>query len=184
MVHNFELLFFVICCGFFGWYVSAAKRGRVPKIRGLAALDALEDCVGRAAETGKPIHFATGWRGLDSAEAPVVVAGLAILGHVSELCGKYKVPIHYTAVYGYMIPIARDLIKKGYTIGGNPGLYSDDMVVYTGEQQQSYAAAMQGYIIREKPTVNMMFGGMMYEAFNCLGAAAVVGSVQAVGSSG
>jgi len=182
-MHNFELLIFVASAAAFGIAIWRAKHGIVPKIRELPALAALEDLVGRAAEMGKPVHFGTGYRGLDTPEAPIVVAGLAILGHVAELCGKYKVPIHYTAIWSYNIPIGRDLIKRGYTLGGHPEMYSDDMVAYTGEHQMSYAAALMGYTLRERPAANMFFGGIAYETFNMLGAGAIAGSVQAAGTS-
>jgi len=162
--------------------ILAAKRGKVPRIRKIACLEALPELVGRAAEMGTAVHFATGMVGLETAEAPIVTAGYAILGHVAELCGKYKVPIRYTAVFGYNIPIGRDLIKTGYTSGGHPELYRDDMVVYAGDHQQPYSAAIMGYIMREKPAANMMFGGIKYETMNTLGAGAIAGCMQAAGT--
>lgn len=162
--------------------IHLAKKGKVPKIRKIICLEALEELVGRAAEMGKPVHIATGMSKLESAEAPIVAAGLAMLGHVAYLCGKYKVPMRYTCVYGYNIPIAQDLIKSGYTRGGHPELYSDDLIFYAGDHQQSYSAAMMGYIMRERPAANMMFGGIKYETLNVLGAGAVAGAMQAAGT--
>jgi len=162
--------------------INRAKQGNVPTIRPIACLDALDELVGRSAEMGTPVHFITGASTMTGSEAPIVAAGFAILGYVAELCGKYQVPIRYTCMYGYTIPIAQDLIQRGYTKGGHPELYSDDMVYYVGETQNAIEAEIMGYLLKEKPAVNMMFGGIKYEALNTMGAAAVAGCIQAAGT--
>jgi hypothetical protein len=159
-----------------------ARHGKIPKIRRIVCLEALPELVGRAAEMGTAVHIATGMSTLESSEAPIVVAGYAMLGYVAELCGKYKVPIRYTCVYGYNIPIAQDLIKAGYLKAGEPEMYSNDMIFYAGDHQQPYSAAMMGYLLREKPAANMMFGGIKYETLNTLGAGAIAGCMQAAGT--
>lgn len=178
----FEFVVFLVSVATILISMWLARQGRVPKIRSIVCLDALPELVGRAVEMGTTVHIATGMSTLESSEAPIVAAGLAMLGHVAELCGKYKVPIHYTCVFGYNIPIAQDLIKTGYMKGGVPEMYSDDMIFYAGDHQQPYSAAMMGYLFREKPAANMMFGGIKYEALNTIGAAAVVGCMQAAGT--
>jgi len=131
---------------------------------------------------GTPVHFITGASKMTGAEAPIVAAGFAMLGYTAELCGKYQVPLRYTCMYGYTIPIAQDLIKRGYTKGGHPELYSDDMVYYIGESQSSIEIEIMGYLLKTKPAVNLMFGGIQYEALNTLGAASVAGCIQAAGT--
>jgi hypothetical protein len=178
----FQFVVFIASVAALGLSLLAAKRGKVPKIRKIACLEALPELVGRAAEMGSSVHFATGSSGLETADAPIVAAGYAMLEYVAQLCGKYKVPIRYTCVYGYTSPIAQDLIKSGYLRGGHPEMYSDDMIFYAGDHQQAYAAAMMGYILREKPAANMMFGGIRYETLNCLGAGAIAGCMQVAGT--
>jgi len=179
----FELVVLLVCFGVVGISIRAAKAGKVPKVRKIAALEGLPELVGRAAEMGSCVHFMTGAGGLNvPSYAAQATAGLSILGHVAELCGKYKVPIHYTCIYGYNIAIAQDLIRTGYLRGGHPELYRDDMIFYSGEHQYSYAPALMGFIMREKPAANMMFGEIMYETMNTIGAGAIAGSMQAAGT--
>jgi hypothetical protein len=178
----FEFVLLIAGVALIIFSIRRAAGGKVPKIRRIVCLDALEQLVARAAEMGTAIHFATGASTLDSAEAPIIAAGLAVLGHVSELCGKYNVPIRYTCIYGYMIPLAQDIIKHGYAAAGVPDRYNDDMVVYAGDSQISYLAAMMGYISREKPASSMLFGGIKYETMNVLGAASIAGCMQAAGT--
>jgi hypothetical protein len=157
MSNNFELLVLLVIFAVYAFVIKRAKDGKVPEIRMLPCLEAMPEAIQRAAEMGTSIHFATGNRGLDHPEAPVAVAGIAMLGYAAELCGRYKVPIHYTCIWGYMIPIAQDTIRRGYELGGNPEMYSDDMIEYTGNDQRAYGA--------------------------CLGAGAVIGAMQLAGTS-
>ncbi|MBE0633051.1 hypothetical protein IH574_00640 [Candidatus Bathyarchaeota archaeon] len=59
---------------------------KLPQFRRLSGLDALPEMVGRAAEMNRPVHFTTGLGDLTSTVAPQLVAGLAVLAHVAELC--------------------------------------------------------------------------------------------------
>ena len=124
--------------------INRAKQGNVPTIRPITCLDALDELIGRSAEMGTPVHFITGAGSMTGSEAPIVAAGFAILGYVAELCGKYQVPLRYTCMYGYTVPIAQDLIQGGYTKGGHPELYNDDMVYYVGETQNAIEADSRG----------------------------------------
>ena len=162
--------------------IYRTKQGAEVKLRRIACLDVLDELVGRSAEMGKPIHIITGCSALTGSEAPIVSAGLAMLGYVAELCGKYRIPMMYNMDQAYVIPIAQDLIKTGYTKAGVPEMYNDDMIYFTGGGQKALESRVQSYIYREKPTVNMLFGGIKYEAMNSLGAAASVGCIQAAGT--
>ena len=179
---TFELAVLLIGVGAWLIFTNRAKQGKIPKIRKIAGLEGLSELVGRAAEMGKTVHIATGSQMLETSEAPIVTAGYAMLGYIAKLCGKYGVKLRYTCTFGYNIAIGQDLIKAGYTAAGAPGLYRDDMVYYAGDHQQAYSAAIMGYIMRERPAANMMFGGIKYETINSLGAGAVAGCMQAAGT--
>ena len=180
---RFELIILVVICVTICFFIERAKRGKVPEIRPLPALQALDEAVGRSVELGKSVHFSTGVSGLNNAFAPQTIAGLAIMNRVAKLCGEYAVPMRYTACRSYMIPIAEDMIKSGYIFGGRPEMYSPDMVVYVGEAQTAFQAAVVSYLMGEKPAVNFMFGGVQAEAIQTLGAAAVAGCMQFAGTA-
>jgi len=180
---RFELIVFVVICLTMYFFIERAKRGKVPEIRPLPALQALDEGVGRAVELGSSVHFTTGVSGLADAFAPQTIAGLAIMNKVAKVCGEYAIPMRYTACRSYMIPIAEDMIRSGYAFGGRPEMYSDDMVVYVGEAQTAFQAAVVSYLMDEKPAVNFMFGGVQAEAIQTLGAAAVAGCMQFAGTA-
>lgn len=172
---QFNFILFVLLCAIIFYTIRKASGGKLPEIRRLPLIDGLEEAVGRAAELGKPVHFATGMGGMHDQWAPRTMAALDILSSVATQCGKNGVPMRYTAIHGYMVPVAQDLIKKGYLAGGSPEMYRDDFVFYTGEDQMSYVAAMTGYMWRERPAANMFFGHLMLEAQQTIAASARLG---------
>lgn len=174
---GFELFVFAALCVLVYIGIIRAKR-KPPEVRVFPALEHIDEAVGRAAEMGRPVHFSTGVGGLHDEWAPVTTAGLAIMGEVAKACGKYSVPMRYTTVLSYLVPIAEDLIKFGYDTAGHVELYNPDMVVYTGEEQRALMSAMMGYIMRERPAVNMLFGATKYETINFLGTGAIAGCMQ------
>lgn len=178
---GFELFVFAVLCVLIYVGIEKAKR-KVPYIRVFPALEHIEEAVGRAAEMGKPVHYSTGLGGLHDEWAPVTTAALAIMGEVAKACGKYAVPMRYSCVRSYLVPVAEDLIKFGYDTGGHPEMYDPDMIVYSGEEQRALMSSMMGYIMRERPAVNMLFGATKYETINFLGTGAIAGSMQFAGT--
>jgi hypothetical protein len=145
-------------------------------------MEALDEVVGRAAEMGSSVHYSTGVGSLHDQYAPMTTAGLSILGEVAALCGKYAVPLRYTCVRSYIIPIAEDLIKAGYVSGGNPEMFDVNMVVYTGEEQRAFMSSVMGHLMRDRPATNMIFGATFWETIIQLGTGAVAGCVNLGGT--
>ena len=179
---KFDLMMLVAAVTLIYWAIDQAKKGNVPEVRPLAAMEALDEVVGRAAEMGRDVHYTTGIGGLHDQYAPMTTAALSILGEVAQLAGKYAVPLRYTCCKSYLIPIVEDLIKAGYVSGGNAEMYSPDMVVYVGEEQRSFMSAVMGYIMRERPATNMIFGAAFWECITQLGTGAVAGCVNLGGT--
>jgi hypothetical protein len=162
--------------------IDQARKGTVPEIRSLAALDSFDEVIGRAAEMGKSVHYTTGFGGLHDEWAPTTTAGLSLLGEVASLCGKYSVPLRYTCMRSYMVPVAEDLIKAGYVSAGNAEMYNPDMVVYVGEEQRAFMSSVMGHIMRDRPATNMIFGATKWETITQLGTGAVAGCVNLGGT--
>jgi len=164
--------------------IDRARRGiEVPKVRKLAALQALREVVGRAAEQNKSIHISTGIGGLSDEWAPMTIAAMAIFRRVTEYAGEFGVPIKYYCIRAHMIPAMEDMIQSGYVKGGRPEMYSSEMIEFVGDgQQRAYMAAVMGYLSRERPAANIMLGAGFYETYIVLGAGAVAGCLQIAGT--
>lgn len=179
---RFDLLILLVNVALMYLFMRKAEGGKPPKIRTIPFLDELDSIVGRAAEMGRPIHFSTGYGGLHDEWAVMCVAGLALLSKVAELCGKYRVWLQFTCFRGYLVPIGQDLLKTGYEKGGNPDMYSPDMVSYVGEDQPAYIAFMMDYFMSQRPAVAMMFGAIQAEMNHHLMMSARVGAVSCAGT--
>ncbi|NVM22585.1 MAG: hypothetical protein HWN68_12505 [Desulfobacterales bacterium] len=175
------VLLFVLACAYIGIWLAKTKR--LPEIRPLAAIEAFDEAIGRAAEMGKPVWFGTGLGTMERGDSVEVQSGLAILGRAAEVAAKYDVWLQYMTHVPYQVPIAQDLIKDGYTKGGRPDLYNPNMVIYTGGH--GLDAASQGaligvtvdYLMSERPAAILMFGTLHWEIIMTLGTAARIGAM-------
>jgi hypothetical protein len=160
-----------------------AKAGNIPWVRRIAGLEALDEAVGRAAETGRPIFYTTGYWGLDSQFGVMNMAGLNIMGHVAKLAGQYGAEMMYFANKSHMVPIALDLIESGYREGGRPELFKPDMVRYVSDDQIALQSYIMSWIFEERPSVVMQMGAIYAEAINVMAAGARVEALQMGGSA-
>lgn len=78
-------LFFVLFLATAAYYMSRAKTGKVPYVRTIHGLEAIEEAIGRATELGKPVFYVPGRTEINTAGAAQNIAGLEILGHVAKM---------------------------------------------------------------------------------------------------
>jgi len=163
--------------------MELAKR-TMPTFRKLAGLDAIPEMVGRAAETGKPVHFTTGLGELHTNMASQLIAGLSVLSYVSELCAKDGVKIIYTVYQSQVMPLATELMKAAYTSAVKAEEFdADDQVRYLSGEQFAYAAAVQGIAERERPAANIMIGPFYAESMLFAETFYRIGSIQLAGTA-
>jgi len=163
--------------------MEMAKKKLLP-FRKLTGLDALPEMVGRAAEMNRPVHFTTGLGSLTESVAPQLVAGLAVLAHVSELCAKYGVKIIYSVYAAQVMPIATELIKAAYVKAGKPEeFHAEESVRYLSGEQFAYASAVQGIAERERPAANIMIGPFYAESMLFSETFQRIGSIQLAGTA-
>ena len=179
---RFEFILFMLTLALIYIGIWLARKGKTLSIKTISCVEALDEAVGRASEMGTSVWFGTGNAGLDGQYATMNIAALSILGRVAELCGKYGVFLQYMCNIPHMLPISQDLIKEGYTKGGRPELYTDDMSIYVGASQSALVAATQGYLLDQKPSVVMIFGATMYEMLNTLAFGSRIGALMLAGT--
>lgn len=158
---------------------------KLPSFRKLAGLDALPEMVGRAAETNKSVHFTTGGGGsLTDPVLPQLIAAMAVLGHVSELCAKYGVKVVYTVFLAEMMPIATEVMRAAYIKEGKADAFNaESQVIYMSGDQFAYSSAVQGYAERERPAANIMIGPFYAESQLFAETFFRVGSIQLAGTA-
>lgn len=173
----------ILIWGFILYGMEAAKK-KLPRFRRLTGLDALPEMVGRAAEMNRPLHFTTGLGDLTSTVAPQLVAGLAVLAYVAELCANFGVKMIYSVYQAQVMPIATELMKAAYIKAGKPEEFiPEESVRYLSGEQFAYASAVQGIAEREKPAANIMIGPFYAESMLFAETFNRIGSIQLAGTA-
>lgn len=172
------LLFFL-----FGYCITMARKGKVPEIRRLPALDAIEEAVGRATEMGRPVHFSPGIVALTHERSPQTLAGLSVLSHVAKLCARYDTDLVTTIMMPDVYVVAEDVVKQSFLAEGKLEEYRSEMVRFIGAEQFAYAAAAVGIMYREQVAANIMIGSWLAEALLLTEAGAQAGGIQVTGSA-
>ena len=169
----------VLLCFIIEFFIEKAKSGEEIYMRPIAAIQAMEEAVGRATEMGKPVLYVPGISSLDQIDT---ISGLIILGHVSGMTAEYEANLHVPVCVPIVMETAKEACKESYLKKGRPDLYRDDMVHYVTDDQFAYAAGVNGIMLREKPAA-VFFQGKFYaeslilaETGNSIGAIQIAGT--------
>ena len=133
------------------------KTGITPKLRSLAALDAIPEAIGRCVETNRPAHAQPYGALLSKPErAPAALAAFSLLGYVAETSANLGCPLIITSNMAETLPIVYDQLQTAYIKSGHPEIEPDLRFITS----QQYAAAMGviGIFNREKIGASFLFG--------------------------
>jgi hypothetical protein len=164
-------------------FLQLARKGRVSRIRPLAALQAIEQAVGRAVEMGRPVHFVPGIEGLSGTFAAQTVAGLSVLAYTASLCAKYGCKIITTNQNVESLPVQQEIVKQAYLSAGKADLFDQSMVRHLSPYNMSYGAGAVALVERENVAANILIGAHSMEALMILEAGSRVGAMQ-IGGTG
>ncbi|MBD3162899.1 MAG: hypothetical protein GF346_10850 [Candidatus Eisenbacteria bacterium] len=160
-------------------FIRAAQRGRDLFIRRIAGLDAIDEAVGRCTEMGKPTLYIPG---ISTIADVATIASLNILGQVAKKIAAYQsrilVPNRDPIVY----PVTEDVVKLAFTEAGYPQDYRDEDVYFVTNDQFSYAAAVCGTMVRDKPGANLLLGMFYAESLVLAETGASIGAIQIAGT--
>ena len=130
-------------------------RRRDMYIRPIAALQAVEDAIGRATEMGRPILYVSG---LGGAGDIATIASMLILGHLAHKTAPYGTRIIVPVADPMVMATEREIVSQSYLHAGHPEEYNPDNIFFVTDSQFGYATAVAGMILREKPAVNFFMG--------------------------
>ncbi len=159
-------------------YISLARR-RELSIRRIAGLEALDEALGRATEMGKPVLFAHGLTGMDSIST---IAAVNILGRVALRTAEYDTALRVANYDPVVLAVSQEVVKEAYLSAGRPDAYNSDNVFLAGTEQFSYAAAVDGMMVREQPAANIMMGYFYAESLLLAETGASIGAIQIAGT--
>lgn len=161
-------------------YTRWARRGKLLFVRKLSGLDQVEEAVGRATEMGRPVLFIPGIGEIDSIET---IAGISILGRVARITARYDTPLMVPVRYPMVLAAGQEVVQQAYIEEGKADAYSRDMVRYVAGEQFAFTAAVNGYMIREKPATNVYMGAFYAESLLLAETGNAAGSIQIAGTA-
>ncbi len=173
-------LFLLLIGALIGGSIRAASRGRLPRLRRLEAVAAIEDAVGRATELGRPVFFIPGSRDLDNVQT---VAGLSILGTVAQLSARLECRLVVPVDRGLVLTAARQACRDGYAAAGRADAWHDDQVVYVSDDQFGFVARVDGMIARERPAACLLLGCFAADSLLLAEAGHQAGALQIAGTA-
>lgn len=161
------------------YFLSIARKGKKLFVRRITGLNAVEDAVGRATEMGRPILYIPGL-------APIsftgTIASMNILSEISKRTARYETPIKVANRDPVVYTITKEVVKESYTTVGRPDLFQEDYVVYLTQDQFGFAAAVDGLMMREKPSTNFFIGYFWAESLLLAEIGAATGAIQIAGT--
>ncbi len=159
-------------------YIALARR-RDLYIRRIAGLEALDEALGRATEMGKPVLFAHGLAGMDSVST---IAAVNILGQVAHRTAEYDTVLRVANYDPVVMAVSQEVVKEAYLDAGRPDAFNPDSVFLAATDQFSYAAAVEGMMVRERPATNIMMGYFYAESLLLAETGASIGAIQIAGT--
>jgi hypothetical protein len=172
-----KILAFIIMVIMFAMTIYYMERKKLPYIRRVAAIDAVDQAIGRATELGKPIICSVGI----SDPGTSTMAALSVLQYVTEACVRNEVdvlvPLGGSEAYSTH-ELAREIVQNEYRLAGKPEKYNPDNLPFLSARQFSWANAYVGMIVRSQAAANILMGGQLASAVYMAEVANTMGCLQ------
>jgi hypothetical protein len=178
--HLWLAVVLAVMCGAIVFCIETARRGRPIKIRRIAALDAVEEAVGRATEMGRSCIFCPGVQDLNEMQT---VAGINVLSHVAKVAAKYDAKVEVPTARSLVMTTARETVHASFLAAGVPESYNEDHIYYVTDEQFGYAAFVTGKMAREKPAAAFYMGCFYAESLMLAETGNLIGAIQIAGTA-
>jgi hypothetical protein len=163
-------------------YNMQRAKARLPQMRRIAGLDAIEEAVGRATEMGRPVFFTPGMGDVTTSTASETFAALEMMSYTAQLTARNDTDLVVGVAIANVYPLSEQVVEQAYLQSGRPDAYHDDMVRFLSPTQFAYASACMGIIEREKVASTIMAGRFLAEAMLLAEVSSQVGAISIAGT--
>jgi hypothetical protein len=170
------IIFLVLVLG----SIARARAGQSIFIRRIAGLNAIDEAIGRATETGKKVLYVPGIQSMDEIQT---VASMSILGHVAGVTARYGTDLDVANKDPLTFASSREMVRSAYLAQGRPDLYRESMVNYVTYDQFAFVAAVSAQMIRERPAAIFLIGYFFAESLILAETGQSVGAIQIAGQA-
>jgi hypothetical protein len=175
------LMMLVAICGSVIAFIVAARMGMPMTIRRIAALEAVDEAVGRATEMGRPVLFVAGTQDMNEMGT---IAGLTALSRVAKTVAEYDAKLEVPTSRSLVMTAARETVESAYLTAGRHDAYNPDLIYYVTDEQFGFVAYITGHMVRQKPATCFYLGIFYAESLilaetgNAIGAIQIAGTVE------
>ena len=161
------------------WLIDRSRKGfKIPKLRRIAGLDAIDEAVGRATEMGRPVLFSPGIGGF----SPDTFAAFGVMSHVAKLVAKFDARLIVCNRDVNVYPVTQSIVRQAYLESGKPDAFRDEDVRFLTNDQFGYAAGVVGIMNREGVAAMVLFGQFYAESLIFAEAGNIAGAIQVAGT--
>jgi uncharacterized protein DUF6754 len=176
----FIFVFFGIVLAFTRQAAQQSAAGKMPFVRKIAGLTAIEEAIGRATEMGRAVLYVPG---IDDANNIQTIYSMIILGNVARTVARYETPLIVPVCRAFVVPLAEETVKQGYLDAGRPEAFNRNNIRFLSEEQFAFTAGVDGIMLREKPAANLFLGSFFAESLILAETGFQTGAVQIAGTA-
>jgi hypothetical protein len=169
----------VTCASVITW-ILLARAGRPVKLRRIAALDAVDEAIGRATEMGRSVLFVPGIQDMNDIQT---VAGITVLGRVARTAAEYDATLVVPTSRSIVMSSARETVQAAHFAAGRPETYKEGNINYITDEQFGYVAYVTGQMVREKPAACFYMGAFYAESLLLAENGNAIGAIQIAGTA-
>ncbi len=159
--------------------IFRARAGRELYVRPIAGLKALDEAIGRATEMGKSVLYVPG---LSDMSEVGTFAAITILYRLAQRVAEMGCDIDVPCYDPVVMTVLDGAVRDAYSKAGRPDAFRPGCVHYVSAQQFAYVAAVNGFMLRERPAANIYMGSFYAESLLLAETGATTGAIQIAGT--
>ena len=176
--------FALLILSFIAIYMSIQRSvsGKVPQLRRLPAVDAIDEALGRAVEMGKTVVFTHGTGKLETSNSAGSLAAIATLPYVARRTAELDLEMFLPTGSHTAYNVLGEVMRESAIMEGKPELYNPNNVRYLSEVSRAYSAGVMSILMNENVGAAILLGSyhhaglMVVETANKVGAMSVGGT--------
>ena len=177
-----DLLALIFICSIVIYSMKRAEKSKNRvEIRKIPALDAIEEAIERSVEVGRPVLYCGGKMPFSGTDGPASVAAYSILNYVARVAAQKGADLLHICGDAEQIPLAVEMLKSGFTLGGAPEKYNDSIIRFF--PGWSFTIGFLALLKKEKPASTIYFGPWYHESIIIGETGVEIGAFQIGGSS-
>jgi len=170
---------FFLFCSLILFFLWRARQGKIPYVRKIGGISALEEAVGRATEMGKPVVFAMGGTTIMDI---ITHASLAVMAYIARLSARLKARFICLARIANVYPMAEEIVREAYKVEGVLDEFNaEDQVRFLTEDSVVYAMTVARFIEENSAGCAMFIGSFDFTSLLMTEPGANMGVIQIAG---